>query len=997
MNEKLGKFVTDKPTITLAVILLITILMLSISVSPDTYGLTKKDTESESQWLPDNKYVIANDDIAANYGVQIDFLNIIVQGNDGNVLTKSALIDILTVEKQIVENEKVRYILHPQPGNISSISSALASNVLKEQGEPEDNITYDMMLDTLRGMDQAALDDLITNAAENVGMFLTKDFQTNLEKTDSEVKAKATMMLIFINNERYDEVEEGGNNPLLDADEAITKIFDDTDFTGVDRMGIIEEEYINQQINEETGGVMGILLMLVFVLIIVILFLTYRSVFDTVISLLALVFAIMWMNGIGVILGLTFSSMYEVVPIMLMGLGIDYGIHLVMRYREEKEQYGKSIKDALRLTTLSVGGALFLATLTTGISFGSNTVSEIQPMREFSIFALVGIVSAFITMVTFIPATKMLYHGSRIELFFKRLIDPIIEKLRRIFFGDRRFEASEQKKAGDSHLAVFLAKGSVAAEHHAYPVIGAVLVVSLIMGGLATQLSTEFDFTEFLPEGAQISEDIVYLTDNFAFGTEEGDILIKGDITSPAVLLAMNKTQKNILDNDDINEQDPIDSILTLMHDVATGDNEDIAMHQGFAENYTASDTDGDGVPDTNIEELFTFFVQNEDYRMEAISVLHWVEHEGANGTKTFTFDGAVIRVGVNTQNGAMAGAIKVDLENDIKPLETLEANGEIDQVIATGEPILIEVIITSIETSGIQSLIITIVVAAVILTIVFYVTDKSLVLGILTEIPVILVIFWVFGAMYLIGMDLNVMTIMISSMTVGLGITYGIHVTHRFVEDLAELDDIDKACTSTVTNTGAALFGAAITTIGGFGILVFAPIPPMKKFGAISALAIGFSLIASVFVLPTFLSLWAKWIKKNDPCYFQHHADIKHKLEEHALSCDDGETPKNDAVSSPVPALEPTAMGEEQVSSDVPESNKMETPPELTTDSVLETTEVPSPEDTKEDALPAEPPVVGPSPDDEKEQSYLNGDNNTPEEENEKESPERLPPTLDM
>jgi uncharacterized protein len=988
MNEQLGKFVTEKPAITVTVIIFITILMLALSASPDSFGLTKKDTESESQWLPDNKYVNANDDISTNYGVQIDFLNIVIQGKDGNVLTKEALIDILTVEKKIVEDKDVQYILHPQQGNVSSIASALATNMLKEQGVAEENITYALMLETLEGVNQTTLDAMLTDAAEKVGIFLTKDFQTNLEK--GEVKAKGSMMLIMINSDRYDEVEEGGFNPLLDADEAIESIFDDTDFTGVNRMGIIEEEYINQQINEETGGVMGTLFMLVFVLIIGILFLTYRSIFDTVISLMALVMAIMWMNGIGVILGLTFSSMYEMVPIMIMGLGIDYAIHLVMRYREERELYGKNIQDALKLTTLSVGAALFLATLTTGISFGSNTVSEIQPMREFSIFALVGIVSAFIVMVTFVPATKMIYHTN---------IEPRLPEILRRKVKTNTSTGGKDGKAGGQKLARFLARGSVAAEHHAYPVIGIVVVISIFMGGLSTQLDTEFDFTEFLPEGAQISEDIVYLTDNFAFGTEEGDILIKGDIDNPAVLRAMNETQTNILDNKDINEQQPINSILTLMHDVATGENEDIAKHQGFAENYTAADTDGDGIPDTNITDLLRFFVENEDYRMEAISVLHWVEKEETNGTKSYTFDGTVIRVGVNSQNGAFAGDIKVDLENDIKPLETLEENGEIDQVIATGEPILINVIITSIEKSGIQSLIITIVVAAVILTIVFYATDKSLVLGILTEIPVILVIFWVFGAMYLIGMDLNVMTIMISSMTVGLGITYGIHVTHRFVEDLAELDDIDKACTSTVVNTGTALFGAAVTTIGGFGILVFAPIPPMKKFGAISALAITFSLIASVFVLPTFLSLWAKWVKKNDPCFFQHHADIKHQIEENALACDDPATPAAPETKEDIPVTKgdnPEIKGEPPV----PESVVPPIPPATgpLPDDQPTTTDRSEPDEGSEAVKKGEGPEEKPETE-MKEASEEDGSEKQEEEEEEdtNDEPDRFPPTMEM
>jgi len=996
MNENLGKFVTEKPALTIVIVLLVTILMMAISATPDSFGLTKKDTESESQWLPDNKYVIANDNITDNYGIQIDIMNIIVQGDNGNVLTKDALIDILTVEKQIVENEKVRHILHPQPGNVTSISSALASNMLKNQEVPEEDITYDRMLETLQGLDQAALDEMLTNAAEDVGMFLTKDFQKNLNKT-GDVKAKGTMMLIFINNERYDEVEEGGYNPLLEADEAIVKIFDDTEFKGVDRMGIIEQEYISQQIDEESGGVMGTLFMFVFILIIVILFLSYRSIFDTLISLLALVFAITWMNGIGVILGLTFSAMYDAVPIMILGLGIDYAIHLVMRYREEHEMYGKSIKDALMLTTLSVGAALFLATLTTGISFGSNTVSEIQPMREFSIFALVGIVSAFIVMVTFVPATKMIYHTSIEPKLPKRLQRKVnAGNGKGNVNGNGKGKANSNGKGkansngkgnvnaplngkndysgGDHALARFLAKGSVAAEHHPIPVIAFVVIISGISGIMATQLTTEFDFTEFLPEGAQISEDIVYLTDNFAFGTEEGDILVKGEIDDADVLRAMNETQTNILNDKNINEQNPIDSILTLMNHVATGDHENYKKNDTFTDMYIDSDTDDDGIPDTNISGLFEFLLTHEDYEMQVITVLHWIENEEADGNITYTYDGTVIRVGVNTQNGAKAGEIKKELEKDIKPLETLEKEGEIDQVIATGEPILINVIITSIERSGMQSLFITVVVAAIVLTIVFYVTDKSLVLGILTEIPVILVIFWVFGSMYIIQMPLNVMTIMIASMTVGLGITYGIHVTHRFVEDLAELDDIDKACTSTVVNTGAALFGAAITTIGGFGILVFAPIPPMKKFGAISALAIGFSLIASVFVLPTFLSLWAKWVKKNDPCYFQRHADVKHKIEEHALVCEDpakevgGEKEKEPIAPLTSPEEKKGSVGE---TDEIKESVELSGEPKEPVDPV--DTQMPPKEpsdDLKESPEPSEAGIGSPEPTEETKES---------------------------
>ncbi len=64
----------------------------------------------------------------------------------------------------------------------------------------------------------------------------------------------------------------------------------------------------------------------------------------------------------------------------------------------------------------------------------------------------------------------------------------------------------------------------------------------------------------------------------------------------------------------------------------------------------------------------------------------------------------------------------------------------------------------------------------------------------------------------------------------------------------------------NTVGHTGTALFGAAVTTMGGFGLLAFSIIPPMRQFGIITAITIFYSFLASVLVLPTFLVLWARY-----------------------------------------------------------------------------------------------------------------------------------------
>ena len=173
-------------------------------------------------------------------------------------------------------------------------------------------------------------------------------------------------------------------------------------------------------------------------------------------------------------------------------------------------------------------------------------------------------------------------------------------------------------------------------------------------------------------------------------------------------------------------------------------------------------------------------------------------------------------------------------------------------------------VIMDSLNDSQIRSLIITLIISLLVLTIVFWYKWRSLVLGPITLAPVAFCVIWTLGTMYLAGIPLNIMTLTIACLTIGLGITYGIHISSRFLEDLEQFDNIDDACRSTVSHTGTALFGAAATTIGGFGLLVFALMPPLQQFGGITALTILYSFLTSVFVLPTFLVMWAKRQKRS-------------------------------------------------------------------------------------------------------------------------------------
>jgi predicted RND superfamily exporter protein len=180
-------------------------------------------------------------------------------------------------------------------------------------------------------------------------------------------------------------------------------------------------------------------------------------------------------------------------------------------------------------------------------------------------------------------------------------------------------------------------------------------------------------------------------------------------------------------------------------------------------------------------------------------------------------------------------------------------------QFVVTGENSMMFVIMESMTESQIISTSMCIILAALVLIIAY----KNILLGLIAMIPVSISTIWIIGTMYFIGYSLNVMTIMITSLTIGLGITFAIHAVERFRQTADKTGDVLKSVSETIAHTGTALFIAAITTISGFGMLIFTPMPIEQQFGIITSITILYAFLTSIFILPPVLLFWGKWRKK--------------------------------------------------------------------------------------------------------------------------------------
>ena len=127
---------------------------------------------------------------------------------------------------------------------------------------------------------------------------------------------------------------------------------------------------------------------------------------------------------------------------------------------------------------------------------------------------------------------------------------------------------------------------------------------------------------------------------------------------------------------------------------------------------------------------------------------------------------------------------------------------------------------------------------------------------AVVTIIPIGLVVAWLYGLMSLIGFPLNYVTATIGAISLGVGIDYSIHVTERFREEMHKASNKMQALRQTANGTGVALLASAASSIVGFAILGFAPMPMFSSYGILTAIMIFLALSASLVVLPSLLLL---------------------------------------------------------------------------------------------------------------------------------------------
>ncbi|HET7324564.1 MAG TPA: MMPL family transporter [Halococcus sp.] len=802
--DRLDAWITERPRAVVITFLLVTAVF--------AVGLTNISTTSgTSQFTQDSPAQAALEDVNQKFSPPFAESNGSTQliQSDSNVLDKDSLVAMLTAQQRLESHESLRVV-----------STASAARIVARTIDPNAT-TLDAQIRTLEDATPTEIKGAVRTAAESPGFtgLLSEDFNPQ--------SASASATIGTVQHDVPGGVSQsagtGGSSPLTDiqvrAREVVATVDSDIRVFGT---GIVSAEFSSIIFDS-----LIIVVPAAAVLILVFLILSYRDPIDLLLGVLSLVMAIIWTFGFTGLIGLPFSQLLIAIPPLLLAVGIDYGIHTINRYREERVQ-GRDITESMRMTTNQLFVAFFIVTGTTVVGFAVNGLSDLEPIRQFGFIAAIGIVFAYLIFGIFLPAAKVWADQLRAR------------------FGIPEFGLSPLGAEG-SLLGRTLSVGVGIARHAPYALLAVALLVSVVSGFYATGVDTSFsqddflppedlpDYVEALPEpfapGTYTVTDITnFLDENFAT-TQRSSVIIyaEGQLRADTALESIQRANHNLPDSFvSSGRQATPESIITVIRDYANQSPE-------FAQLVARNDIDDDGIPDDNLEMVYNALLDSP-FRGQALQYI--------------TEDYRSTQISYSTESSASQREVVSDA-HDLTDRYRLTAT-------ATGQTIVLQAVADTIFESAIQSLIAALIVTALFLVLVYYITEGQPSLGIVNLVPIVVSIALLAGSMRLFDIPFNALTATILSISIGLGVDYSAHFVHRFADEHKK-KDLFAALEATTRGTGGALTGSMLTTTTGIGVLALAITPILGQFGLVMALSIFFAYLSSLIVTPSVIVAWER------------------------------------------------------------------------------------------------------------------------------------------
>ncbi len=543
---------------------------------------------------------------------------------------------------------------------------------------------------------------------------------------------------------------------------------------------------------------------------------------------------------------------------ILIGLAIDFGIHLVSRYEEEL-RHGRSDREAIEIAIINTGQGIFTGCFTTSGAFLAMGLTDFDGIQEMGVISGVGLVICLVPMMTLLPVLLLRGRQNLLDHLSRSPVDARA-RLERQWLGRPWVTVGLAVAAGllagsylprirfDYNLLHLQSKGlpAVRYEHKLIEGANRSVIFGVVTASSLEEARSLQERLEALPSVSSVDSMVIHLTEDHTRKLE----LIR------AVKAQLDGLRFAEIDTDPVNLDDLRHTVRGLQAYLGLGAS--ISAREG--EEQISDELRQVRAALARLNEVIAATDAEEArQKLGAFQRALLTDLQSTLGAIQNQDDRAPLRPQdlplplrhrfVSKEGGSFL--LQVNPKHDVWEREHQEVFvREIREVFpdATGEPVQLYEYTTLLKDSYIEAAYYAI--AAVVLLV--FIHFRSLFCVVLALVPVGLGTLWLAGIMGAAGIPFNPANIMTLPLVVGVGVTNGIHVLNRFAEER------DPSIFG--RSTGKAVLLSALTTIAGFGSLIIAKHAGISSLGLIMAIGTGTCMLAGLTVLPSLLTLLGRW-----------------------------------------------------------------------------------------------------------------------------------------
>ena len=545
----------------------------------------------------------------------------------------------------------------------------------------------------------------------------------------------------------------------------------------------------------------------VFIFIIITLWLIFKKIKWVIIPLLGCAFSVGMMVGILGLLGWKVTVISSNFIALMLILNMAMNIHVTVRFLQIKKEFENiSIKDAVFEASSKMFRPIFYTVLTTICAFLSLIFSGIKPIIDFGWMMSLGLIVSIIITFTLIPALLNLFSSS---------------------------EDSISQNEGESKITNTLSNFS---KGNTYLIFGVSLMVIILSIFGISKLEVENSFINYFDQKTEIYKGKKKIDDQLG-GTTPLDVILKFPVSEDKIKKDDEFSEweeDNESNVDDTSKywftRNKIDKILKV-HDYL-----DSLPEIGKVISFGSIVRVAEDLTGGKLETLETGVLYSkipEEIKKEIISPYISVKDNEA-------------RISVRIKD-----SLKDLRRNDLINKINFELKSKVGLAEEEYKLAGVLILFNNLLQSLFKSQILTLGVVILGISFMFLILFRNLTLSLIGVVPNFMAAFFILGIIGLLGIPLDMMTITIAAITIGIAVDNSIHYIYRFKEEFDKNKNYNETVDRCHNTVGVAILNTSITIVFGFSILVLSNFIPTIYFGVFTGIAMLLALISVLTLLP--------------------------------------------------------------------------------------------------------------------------------------------------